>query len=361
MEFVNETGVQAGWTLGFDREGRELVVVAIKATFDIPRAGETPMLSEVQVPLIEADEFSGDPGWSAPVREVDFAHHKPQCDVLIHGSAYAAGPGHSRVIVGVGVSTMRKAFVVTGPRQWRRGVLGITPGQPEAFTRAAISYDNAYGGTDSADDARPVKAYRTNPVGLGYRPYQHGIDGAPMPITEELDAPVTETDGGYRPMSFGPIGRSWSPRAALAGTYDDAWRDRRAPFWPADFDDRYFQSAPQDQQIAHPVGGEVVTLRHLTPDGHVAFALPRMPMPVRFVPHKGREQLTAATIDTIVIEPDEGRFTMTYRASQAMRRSCFDLRQVIAGEPSAAWFRARRLGNKPYYRSLAELVRNRRP
>ena len=48
-------------------------------------------------------------------------------------------------------------------------------------------------------------------------------------------------------------------------------------------------------------------------------------------------------------------------ASLPMRRSCFDMRQVIAGEPTEAWYRARRKGNKPYYKSLAELVRSRRP
>lgn len=360
MEFVNETGVNAGWTLGFDRDGRELVVVAIKATFDIPQAKETATLSETQVPLIESDEFSGEPGRSAPVREVDFAHHKPRCDVLLNASAYAPADGVARVVVGAGVSTMSKAFIVTGPRLWRQGLLGAGPGTPTAFTCAPISYDTAYGGTDTAEDSRPAKAYLTNPVGLGYRPYQHGIEGTPMPTTEELDDAVTDPDGSYRPMSFGPIGRNWAPRAALAGTYDDAWRDQRAPFWPADFDDRYFQSAPEDQQIAYPTGGEIVTLRNLTPDGIVSFALPKVPMPVRFVPHKGKEQITTAVVDTIVIEPDLGRFTMTYRASQAMRRSCFDLRQVIAGEPSQAWYRARRIGNKPYYKSLAELVRNRR-
>lgn len=360
MEFLNETGVEAGWTLGFDPDGRERVIVAIKATFDIPCADETAGLSECQVPLIESDEFSGEPGQSAPVREVDYAHRKRRCDVLIHGSAYATPQDTTRVAVAAGVSTMSKAFIVTGPRRWHAGLLGVTAGKPDRFVTMPISYDTAYGGTDTASATRPARAYPTNPVGLGYRPYAHELDGSQMPTTEAMDMPITETDGRYRPMSFGPLGRSWAPRATLAGTYDDAWRESRAPFWPLDFDDRYFQSAPDDQQIDHPAGGEIVTLRNLTPDGFVRFALPQLPMPVRFVPYKGKELRVAAVVDTLVIEPDLGRFTMTYRASQAMRRSCFELRQVIVGEPSPAWFLARRIGNKPYYRSLADLVSNRR-
>src|SRR5688572_2635404 len=42
MQFTNETKVPAGWTLGFDRDGRKLMVVPIKATDTFPRAGGEP-------------------------------------------------------------------------------------------------------------------------------------------------------------------------------------------------------------------------------------------------------------------------------------------------------------------------------
>ena len=67
-----------------------------------------------------------------------------------------------------------------------------------------------------------------------------------------------------------------------------------------------------------------------------------------------------ALVDTIVIEPDQGIFTLTWRAVLPMRRSCFDIQQVIVGEKSEAWQRARKYGRKPYYKGLAELVRARR-
>jgi len=65
MNFVNETKFEADWTLGFEPDGRELLVVAIKATFQIPKNGDEPELAEEQVPLTEADEFTGEPGFSA--------------------------------------------------------------------------------------------------------------------------------------------------------------------------------------------------------------------------------------------------------------------------------------------------------
>jgi hypothetical protein len=67
MEFVNESGLQAGWTLGFERDGRELLVVAVKATYALPANGEEAVLAEEQAKLTEADEFTGEPGFSAPL------------------------------------------------------------------------------------------------------------------------------------------------------------------------------------------------------------------------------------------------------------------------------------------------------
>ena len=84
MDFVNETKVEAGWTLGFEPDGRELLVVAIKATFKIPKFGDEPELAENQVPLTAADEFTGEPGYSATLYETDYAHRKPFCDVLLN-------------------------------------------------------------------------------------------------------------------------------------------------------------------------------------------------------------------------------------------------------------------------------------
>src|SRR5262245_61007286 len=111
MQFTNATKVEAGWTMGFDGDGRELLIVAIKATFTIPPAGEEPQLAETQLPLVQADQFTGDPGLSAPLYESDFAHRKPRCDVLLNGCAYAPqGKVANRVTVGLRVGPMAKSF-----------------------------------------------------------------------------------------------------------------------------------------------------------------------------------------------------------------------------------------------------------
>jgi hypothetical protein len=82
-------------------------------------------------------------------------------------------------------------------------------------------------------------------------------------------------------------------------------------------------------------------------------------MPVWFLPYRGSDARIDAAIDTIVIEPDFDRFTLTWRASLPMRRSCFDMKQIIAGPMSEAWQRRRKYGDKPYFKGLAELARAR--
>ena len=59
MELLNATKMQAGYTLGMQPDGRELLVVAIKGTFQIPKNGEEPILMEQQEPLVMADNPIG--------------------------------------------------------------------------------------------------------------------------------------------------------------------------------------------------------------------------------------------------------------------------------------------------------------
>lgn len=83
-------------------------------------------------------------------------------------------------------------------------------------------------------------------------------------------------------MALGPLGRHWQARVGFAGRYDDAWLAERFPFLPADFDERYFQSAPADQWTDHLRGGEEVLLLNLTGEERAAFRVPRREVPVTF-------------------------------------------------------------------------------
>jgi hypothetical protein len=160
-------------------------------------------------------------------------------------------------------------------------------------------------------------------------------------------------------MAFGPIGRAWEPRPQYAGTYDQNWIDNVFPFLPADFDERYYQAAPPDQQIDHLKGGEEVELVNLTPAGRTAFKIPSRDVPVTFYYRNYEEKEVAAVADTLILEPDAGRFVILWRASIPLRRNMFEIVQAVAGRMPRGWYRARELG-KTWYPSLKAMAEERR-
>jgi hypothetical protein len=335
MELINATRMAAGYNMGLEPSGRELLVVVIKGTFVLPKPGEQVRLADEQLPLIMADTFTGEPGFSAPVYEIDFAPRKPACDVLLVGHARAP-EGHqvTRLRAGLRVGPMEKVFDVVGDRVWQAGLTGITASAPLPFTEKLVSYDTAFGGADrNSDDEREHDAYLPNPVGRGWHKLLKNawVDGKPLPNTEELGKTVGFPSDKYTPMAFGPLGRGWPQRARYAGTYDQKWLDDVFPFLPADFDERYYQAAPEDQQLPLLRGPVEVALNGFTLDGVRRFELPHFQAPVYVFPRVGGREDHEATFDTIVFEPDEGRFTMTWRVVRPLHKSIHEIAQVVAG------------------------------
>jgi hypothetical protein len=314
------------------------------------------------VPLLMADTFTGAPGFSSPMHEAEFAWAKPRCDVLVNGSACAPGGTPARrVPVGVRIGGWRKTFDVVGDRVWVQRGLTPGPSTPAPFVSMPITYDRAFGGVDDCDPDRP-RAYPRNPVGRGYGLVRSGerLLGRPVPNTEDPHNPVRVPWGEYEPKSLGPVHRSWQPRLALAGTYDQRWLDEVFPFLPADFNVRHFQSAPEDQQIDPPAGGEEVVLLNLTPAGRVQFRLPRrIDVPVTFFFRDDPPAVMRSTLDTVSLQPDSSQVCMVWRCTRPLQRDVFEVIQAVAGHLSSAWWRAHRL-SKTYYPGLGSFVRQQR-
>jgi len=242
-------------------------------------------------------------------------------------------------------------------------MLGVSAGVAQPFSEQDISYAQAFGGTHPmADDPELRHCYLDNPVGRGWFPHAIAtadIVGMPLPATEELGQPVDSPSGDYRPMALGPIARSWPLRAGFAGTYDEAWLADCFPFLPADFDTRYYQAAPPDQQTDYLRGGEDVLLLNLTPQERAGFRVPKLEVPVTFFLKNGGHETVQAIIDTLLIETDARRLEITWRTSRPLKRNMFEIAQVLVGSRSNAWWRARELG-KDYYQSLSALANAKR-
>jgi hypothetical protein len=345
VNLVNATRMVAGCTLGMEPSGREFLIVAVKGTFRIPaESGARLNLHEEQVPLVTSDVFHGEPGRSAPQYEIDFALHKTSCDVLLNGCAYApGGRPATRVTVGMQIGSWSKSFAVVGDRVWFTAG-GVQASEPLPFVQMPICYDRAFGGVDGYHkDPAQHAAFAPNPVGRGFHKHltDEWLAGSPLPNSEELAIAVIRPDGEYRPMSFGPIGRNWTPRYLYAGTYGQAWLDNEFPFLPADFDVRYYQSAPADQQLPLPVGEQSVALLNLTPDGRRDFILPHFEAPIHIFPVKGAREDLRALVDTIVIEPQLERVTMTWRVARALKKNMSEIAQVLVGRRGREWWQKR--------------------
>ena len=340
-----------GYTMGLEPSGRELLVVVIKGTFRMPEPDEPPghfALAEQQLPLVMADTFTGEPGLSAPAYEVDFAPRKHACDILLLGCAHAPqGRPVGRCEVGIRIGDWQKVFAVVGERHWEAGIGGVSAAPPLAFVRQPISYDVAFGGTDLRhEDPGQHAAFMPNPVGRGFHKHLRAgwVDGAPLPATEEVGQAVRDPGGNYRPMAFGPVGRGWSTRSCFAGTYDDAWLADHFPFLPPDFDERYYQAAPADQQLPLQTfarGPVDVALANLTPQGLTRFTIPHLVAPVHVFPKKGEREDYTAQLDTVVIEPDANRFTLTWRVARPLRKNMFEIAQVLVGKKGRDWWQQR--------------------
>jgi hypothetical protein len=358
MNLVNAMAMKAGWSLGTEPSGTERLVVVVKGTFTLPPRGEEPKLAEEQVPLTDADEFTGEPGLSAVKAECDWAPVKPRCDILLNGGAYApGGRPATRVQVGIKLGNWQKVFTVVGNRVWRGGAV-TRQTAPEPFEVMPISYDNAFGGVDNFHpDPGRHRTYLPNPVGRGYHHLvePHYVDGTPLPNTEETNATVTTPNGDYHPMAFGPVGRNFASRYPLAGTYDQHWIDNVFPFLPADFNTAYFQAAPEDQQVERISGGEQVILLNLTRDGRREFLLPVLEVPVSFFLRKGGRVEMKTVIDTVIIEPDEQRLMVVWRTSIPLSRDIFEVPEIVVGAVSRARLRASETG-KAYFSSLGKAV-----
>lgn len=340
-----------------------------------------PLPAHQQPPLCETDQYRAAVNASCVIQESDYAPYKPRCDVLVV-NVKAHSPDtrpHARWQVGFGFGeAIHKVFQVTGPRLQKKGLLGWQVSAPEPVTEVPIVYELACGGPNvlvvrkllarldasrlSAEErARLTKALDTlpehdpaNPIGCGRDPErvlqaltalraplvsQLGIDWplvyntfSAAPQIEALDTPFTGQKNTPA-IGLGPVGRWWQPRVKLAGTHDEAWKATQWPRSPRDHDYRYWNCAPEDQQIDYPEGGEVVALANLTParaagGGVLRFALPRQDLQLLVRLNAGPMLFAPMHIDTVIIDVGAETLTLVRRATVSARA---DVRRLELG------------------------------
>lgn len=296
-----------------DKNGAEVWLVAVRGTFALSLNG-TLNIAEVQNEVCLAPKYIGDPGQSSLLYESDLQHTKLQTDVIVHGHAYApAGKYVSQTDVGIKAGNIFKKLRVFGDRSWKSGFFGMKASRPEPFDKMPIVYERAFGGWDQrAENPKKHSWEPKNPVGTGFAVEANHLAGQKLPNIEYPDRLITSWKQRPDPAGFGPIAGHWQSRLQYAGTYDQKWQDDKQPLLPDDFDERFHQCAPFDQQATgYLQGGEQVEIFNLTPQGHLKFRLPVVKL--HFNTKFGRERIDHfANIHSVIIEPDYPRLIMVW-------------------------------------------------
>ena len=329
---------ERGWVR--DRNGAEIWLVAVKCTFDILPDGST-QVSHEQPPVLRVPEYNGEPGTSSLKYEADLVLTKTTTDIIVVGHAYAPnGRPVTELDVGFRVGPVQKVLHISGDRRW--GAFG--PSSPEPFTKMPLVYERAFGGMDTKSPHPERDWDWRNPAGTGFAIAGDNLLGQLLPNIEYLNEPVTSWRDRPRPAGFGPIGCHWQPRVGFAGTYGDKWLKERQPLLPEDFDDRFFQCAPADQQApAFLRGGEPVVLHRLTPTGDLRFVLPKLfpGFETRFY-DGSREIHKSRRLHTVILEPDYPRVSLVWHSAlpchfkvQKLERTVVTLRAEQGGAAAA--------------------------
>jgi hypothetical protein len=107
-------------------------------------------------------------------------------------------------------------------------------------------------------------------------------------------------------------------------------------------------------------GGEEVVLINLTRGGLTEFKLPAVKEPFDFQYKNGDKKRISGVVDTLILEPDLRRFTITLRASLPLRRNLHEIRNIEVGRvlPRAVSEEGEppEVVAKPHYRSIADVV-----
>jgi hypothetical protein len=371
MEFRNLTPFAAMQYAMLDASDEEKHVVVMKVGYQLQPTGRGGYQLRVRdddaVPLCLEDEFSEKVNASSVLQESDLAPFKPFCDVIINATAWSAQrhpcteiPVSIVIKNAEGASLLSRKLMVTGERYFEQHVLTRkwSLSQPERFVSYPLRWEGTFGGENRLEKDEKItgeiagsalltaeqqaqhpqapntplahEACARNPLGRGFiapwyarakqpkcYPAPRIFDPQHPLMAEDFAAQIAGSSDFnapcFHPIGLGTFGRAWQPRLALAGTYDEEWLAARQPYLPADFDFRYWNCAPSEQQIPYPTLPLSVNLEGVSPDGplqflipeHVAFVLLRMKNGV-WLPQRMQ-------IDTLHIDSDRLEVTVCWR------------------------------------------------
>ena len=323
LQIDNQTPFYAVLSVLPNRDAIDTLYVILKATLVLhPKLA----LAREQLPVTLADEYYGDPTDSSLKGVAEIHVGKPGTDVLLIGRAWAPH-GHTvhETLVRVLAAERQKSIRVVGDRVWQPDG---TPTAPEPFEAMPLVWERAFGGVHAPEDR--MLAEERNPIGVGFAGKRSAeeLAGHPVPNLETAGEPLERQGQNHTPACFAPTAPHWLPRRAFAGTYDEVWERKRAPYLPMDFDPRFLQcAAPELTFDRYLRGGEPIEVHGASPAGPIAFPLPAANLHVEVKVAGGIEH-PPVNLETVLLEPDDNRVSLTWRAALPCDRKVLKVEKV---------------------------------
>ena len=333
MHFLhNKTPYSADTFVLLDPHGINQAVAIIKGTFTYDEGGLVKVAPD-QMPLFYADEYYGKPGLSSIRYASDLIIEKRGTDIVMNGHAYAPnGKPVRKLNTALMVGTHMKQVKVYGDRFWRYRLGVVTKPSPAPFVKMPLVYERAFGGMDTSPKKLKKQGHcLENPVGTGFRmaKTKKNVHLHPLPNLELGSHPIHRWKDKPSPAGYGFVAPFWEPRASRSGTYDDEWEKRRMPLLPEDFDLGFYNAGSSGFALEEWLrGDEPVVLVNLHPDHEkLHFALPGLTPTLAFI-LDDQTYKPDVRLDTLLIEPDENRFSMVWRAIFPKPDRLDELRQI---------------------------------
>jgi hypothetical protein len=326
LDVKNQTPMEVALFPWIGMDGSEAAVVLAKATFDIRSPGGPAQLSELQLPIIRDDQYRGEAASSSLLYASEYCPAKSGTDVVLNGHAYATTRRVKVMDVVLQLGALEKTVRVFGHRAWFRSLGFWKMSAPDAFDRIPLIYERAFGGVDSSENAREPR----NPVGTGFAAAGRAeqLEGLALPNLEDPQELIRKWGSRPKPACFGFVAPHWSPRSHYAGTYDEPWKRERFPLLPGDFDERFFSSASHDLvSRPHLRGGEEVRILGASKDGPLVFSLPKWRLTVT-TRLRGKRSQHVPFLETVLLEPDEKRVILSWKATVPCPRAFLYLEEV---------------------------------
>jgi len=310
-ELKNNTPFAATYVLLPNVQGIDTIYVNVKASFNL---GKSWTLCDEQTPPFFQDVYWGEPGFSSIKFPTAIHQGKPATDIGLLATACA--PDHKLVRqldVSASVGMVQKTLRVFGDRVWDRGRVSSAT----EFVQMPLVYENAFGGQYWKDN-QLVDLETRNPLGKGFKGErsQEEMNGSMLPNIENPTQLIGSVDDSPAPSGFGFIASNWHPRFLYAGTYDEQWKQNRAPYLPLDYQPRFQNSAHPDLVSGgYLTGGEEVTLTNMHPGGPINFIIPHIVLSGKVQFHGQISQSLQFVMETLIVDVDNERLTLDWKAS----------------------------------------------